>query len=47
MNAKDPTLSKINAGPNMIGLYTAGVALGIPFTALTNTIMSQTGNIIT
>lgn len=45
-NAKDPTLSKINAGPNMIGLYTAGVALGIPFTALTNTIMSQTGNII-
>jgi hypothetical protein len=27
-NAKDPVLSKINAGPQMMGLYTAGLMMG-------------------
>lgn len=29
-NAKDPTLTKINAGPSMISLYMAGLTLGVP-----------------
>ena len=45
-NAKDPTLSKINAGPDMIGLYTAGLTLGIPFETLVKLIDSETGRIM-
>lgn len=45
-NAKDPTLSKINAGPDMIGLYTAGLTLGIPFKTLVELIDSETGRIM-
>ena len=43
-NAKDPTLSKINANQDIIGLYTAGVAVGIDFNRLVHTIMSETGD---
>ena len=31
-NAKDPTLTKINASPNMMPLYLAGLALGLDLT---------------
>lgn len=43
-NAKDPTLSKINANQDIIGLYTAGTAIGIDFPRLVHTIMSETGD---
>lgn len=33
-NAKDPVLSKINAGPQMMGLYTAGLMMGFDVDAL-------------
>lgn len=46
MNAKDPTLAKINAGPDMMGLYTAGIGLGIEFESLAKTMMSASGNMI-
>ena len=42
-NAKDPTLSKINANPEMIGLYNAGFVLGLPINFLTKVIMSSSG----
>ena len=44
-NAKDPTLFKINASPEMIGLYTAGIFLGIEPNQLVDIINSKTGNI--
>lgn len=46
-NAKDPTLFKINAGPSMIGLYTAGIFLGLDPKTLVSIINSKTGNLIT
>lgn len=45
-NAKDPTLAKINAGPEMISLYTSGLAMGIPFEDLVTLIASNTGRIL-
>lgn len=42
-NAKDPTLSKYNAGPEMIGLYTAGIILGVDRDTLCDLIISDTG----
>ena len=42
-NAKDPTLAKINANPEMIGLYNAGFVLGLPIRFLSKIIMSPTG----
>ena len=39
-NAKDPVLSKINAGPNMMGLYTAGLMLGFDVPTLINIMTS-------
>jgi hypothetical protein len=42
-NAKDPTLAKINANPEMIGLYNAGFVLGLPISFLSKIIMSPTG----
>ena len=42
-NAKDPTLAKINANPEMIGLYNAGFVLGLPIRFLANIIMSPSG----
>lgn len=45
-NAKDPILAKINAGPNMMGLYTYGTAIGIPLNDLAGTMMSKTARIL-
>lgn len=45
-NAKDPILAKINAGPNMMGLYTYGTAIGIPLGDLAGTMMSKTARIL-
>lgn len=42
-NAKDPTLAKINANPEMIGLYNAGFVLGLPISFLSKIIMSPSG----
>lgn len=42
-NAKDPTLSKINANPEMIGLYNAGFVLGLPIEFLSKVMMSTSG----
>lgn len=42
-NAKDPTLSKINAGPTMIGLYTSGLMIGLDLDTLITIITSKTG----
>lgn len=45
-NAKDPILAKINAGPNMMGLYTYGTAIGIPLKDLAGAMMSKTARIL-
>ena len=42
-NAKDPQLAMINAGPEMIGFYTSGIMLGIPFNILVRLMLSDTG----
>ena len=42
-NAKDPTLAKYNAGPEMIGCYTAGIVLGLNINDMANLIVSDTG----
>ena len=33
-NAKDPVLAKINAGPSMMSLYTAGLMMGLDVNTL-------------
>lgn len=45
-NAKDPTLAKINAGPDLLGLYTAGLSIGLDMETLIGTVMSNTGLVI-
>lgn len=45
-NAKNPTLSKINGSKKMIGLYTAGVTLGLDKETLIEIINSDTGILI-
>ena len=40
-NAKDPTLTKINAGPEMVTLYLAGLALGVPLESLVKIMTSD------
>jgi hypothetical protein len=45
-NAKSPTLSKINAGTDCIGLYTSGIMLGIPRDLLVDLISSPTGRLM-
>lgn len=42
-NAKDPTLSKINCGPDMLGLYTAGIMAGLDIKTLIKLMLSDTG----
>lgn len=42
-NAKDPTLAKINAGPSMMGLYTAGLTLGLNLEILIPIMTSDIG----
>lgn len=45
-NAKDPKLAKINAGPSMMGMYTAGFVLGLDLETLISIALSKTGLII-
>ena len=42
-NAKNPTLSKYNAGPEMIGTYTAGIIMGVDMDTLRDLMISDTG----
>lgn len=42
-NAKDPTLAKINAGPQLISLYTAGLGLGFSVEDLISIVTSDFG----
>lgn len=42
MNAKELVLDKINAGSELVSLYVAGITFGMPFTDLTNIIISPT-----
>jgi hypothetical protein len=39
-NAKDPVLSKINAGPKMMSLYTAGLMMGFDVNTLVDIMTS-------
>jgi len=45
-NAKDPKLAKINAGPEMMGIYTAGFVLGVDLETLISIALSETGLVI-
>lgn len=45
-NAKDPTMAKINADQNMVGLYTVGLMVGIDRDSLIKTINSETGVLV-
>ena len=45
-NAKDPTLPKINATPQMIGLYMAGLSMGLPLDFLCDVMQSKTAVIL-
>ena len=42
-NAKDPTLSKLNATPETIGCYTAGLVLGLSVSDVAELLISDTG----
>jgi hypothetical protein len=42
-NAKDPTLSKLNATPETIGCYTAGLVLGLTIEDVAELLISDTG----
>jgi len=42
-NAKDPTLSKYNADPGMIGAYIAGIIMGVDMNTLRDLMISDTG----
>ena len=42
-NAKDPTLSKYNADPGMIGTYIAGIIMGVDMDTLRDLMISDTG----
>lgn len=42
-NAKDPTLSKLNATPETIGCYTAGLVLGLNIEEVAELLISDTG----
>ena len=46
-NAKDPTLSKINAGPKMMSLYTAGLMVGFNVDELIQIMTSRFGWAVT
>ena len=45
-NAKDPKLAKINAGPEMLGLYTAGFTIGLSVDQLIEIALSPTGIVL-
>lgn len=42
-NAKDPALGKMNGGPEMIGLYTAGLSMGMDMQVLNDIMTSPAG----
>lgn len=42
-NAKDPTLAKINAGPQMMSLYNAGLMIGLDLNTLIEVMTSPVG----
>jgi len=42
-NAKDPTLSKLNATPQTLGCYTAGLVLGLSIEEVADLLVSDTG----
>lgn len=42
-NAKDPTLSKYNADPGTIGVYIAGIIMGVDINTLRDLMISDTG----
>jgi hypothetical protein len=42
-NAKDPTLSKLNATPGTMGCYTAGLVLGLSVEDVATLLLSNTG----
>ena len=46
-NAKDPTLSKLNATPQTIGCYTAGLVLGLNIEEVADLLVSDTGLLLT
>jgi len=46
-NAKDPTLSKLNATPQTLGCYTAGLVLGLSIEEVANLLISDTGLLLT
>ena len=45
-NAKDPVLAKLNAGPEMIGCYIAGIALGMKPIEVADLMLSDTGMVL-
>ena len=46
-NAKDLALSKINAGPRLMGMYAYGLTLGVPIEQLVKIMNSDEGRILT
>lgn len=46
-NAKDPTLSKLNATPQTLGCYTAGLVLGLTIEEVADLLVSDTGLLLT
>lgn len=46
-NAKDPTLSKLNATPQTLGCYTAGLVLGLSIEEVADLLISDTGLLLT
>lgn len=46
-NAKDPTLSKLNATPQTLGCYTAGLVLGLTIEEVADLLISDTGLLLT
>jgi len=45
-NAKELALSKLNAGPDILGLYLYGVIIGIPFEKLAKILTSGTAQVL-
>ena len=46
MNAKELSLSKLNATTKMIGMYTYGLTIGMHFSEITKVLMSPVGDTI-
>ena len=46
MNAKELSLSKLNATTKMIGMYTYGLTIGMHFSEIAKLLMSPVGDVI-